>query len=168
MPLPQSENWRKRKPQGVKSAPSWKRGRTRQRRSPPPSIGRKKKSRITWNTFGKVFIPRGDSWTRFLPSAEGAGSCSGNGTGSRRRPDVPSAREKRSPTRLSACQAVKTEIRWTCPPRIGPTVRDVLMLLCFSVCFMKVPVQVKQSPCDRFILVKPFLKPVIGFPKSVI
>jgi hypothetical protein len=54
------------------------------------------------------------------------------------------------------------------PPRIGPTVRDVLMLLSFSVCFMKVPVQVEQSPSDRFILVKPFLKPVIGFPKSVI
>ena len=33
---------------------------------------------------------------------------------------------------------------------------------------MKVPVQVKQSPSDRFILVKPFLEPVICFPKSVI
>jgi hypothetical protein len=39
---------------------------------------------------------------------------------------------------------------------------------CFSICFMKVPVQVEQSPSDRFIVVKPFLKPVIGFPKSVI
>jgi len=39
---------------------------------------------------------------------------------------------------------------------------------CFSVCFMKVPVQIKKSPPDRFILVKPFLKPVIGLPKPVI
>ena len=51
--------------------------------------------------------------------------------------------------------------------RVTPRVRNYIKVA-LSVCFMKVPVQVQQSPSDRFILVKPFLKPVIGFPKSVI
>jgi len=93
---------RKRRPSGIRSAPSWRKVRLRQRKSPPPSEGRRKRSRITWNTFGKASIPRGAGCRRFRPNAGSAGSCSGSGTVSRRRADVPSAREKRFPTHLSA------------------------------------------------------------------
>ena len=88
-----------RRPYGNGSAPSWRKVRLRQRKSPPPSDCRKKRSRITWNTFGKASIPRGAGLCRFRPNAGNAGSSSGSGTVSRRRADVPSAREKRFPTR---------------------------------------------------------------------
>src|SRR5659263_582606 len=50
----------------------------------------------------KSLHSEGRRLSRFRPNAGGAGSCSGSGAVSRRRADVPSAREKRFPTHLSA------------------------------------------------------------------